>query len=93
MTNEELVARFSEMQEKLERLEGENGTLKQEMESLSRAGAPGVSHTLDSAHGSRLSGLQAARSVTIATRPVQDDPGRYPTAVFKETRISKENYD
>lgn len=76
MSNEELAAKFSAMELKIEALAEENGRLK-------RGGAAGISHTNDHAFGNAaLGGLVAARSVTIATRPVRDDPDGYPTAIY-----------
>lgn len=81
MTNEELLAKFEAMERKLANLEAENQSL---LQRGSRSAGDGINHTSDTAFGNTLSGLVAARSVTIATRPVRDEPERYPTAVFSQ---------
>lgn len=76
MDNEAILAKLAEMEEKISGLAEENAQLR-------RGAGPGVQATPDSVHRN-LGRLSPARSVTIATRPVQDAPEDYPTAVYKE---------
>lgn len=85
MTNEELLARFMEMDAKMNKLEEENKALKARGEETSRGMAGGLQATADSVHGN-LGGMVAARSVTIATRPVLEHPELYPSATFAQLR-------
>lgn len=70
MTNEEIFAKMEEMEARM-------NSQREEIEGLKRGGASGIIHTPDTAMGSRMHGLVAARRVTIATRPVLDSPESY----------------
>lgn len=86
VTNEEIVARLEELNSKLLGLETENSQLREKITSSDPGPGPGVGYTLDSALGDLRGRAQFARSVTIATRPVQDNPSLYPNATFTQAR-------
>ncbi len=60
--------------------------LSQENAELRRGGGSGVTHTADSQYGN-FGGMVPARSVTVATRPVRENPGLYHSVVEGVGRV------